>query len=278
MTLNDKAVEGMYMFMQENRDVDKDEEMGDNGDEEAHQEVYLWLKDGKLAAGHGLPLTARYSGAYGDRGIIVYDENGTESHFYPGLVPPADPETFLEEDIQEVGVIDGEYYMIWKRLFNDPSQAIGWRPYYETVNTEFIRMDAEGTATVLAEEPGELMMSGYVALGSGEDYLYFQPVDQYEDYEGTISETISYTFAKVYTAEENVVSEWEDFLSENLQGRKALPALAEYGVDTYADSEVEFDGYQGYSAPGMEAISTQRFLLRFDKEGRLVQIAPDYAG
>lgn len=224
-------------------------------------EVYLWLQNGVLQMGQALPNTARYSGEYGGSGILMYDENGRENLFYPGLVPPSDQETFLSEELQNVYRIDGVCYFVWKRLLNDPSQAIGWRSYYETVNTEYDRIDQDGTLTVMREEAGNLVLTGYIARGADDSYVYFQPVDQYEDYEGTQMETLSDTIAKVYLAEEHVVSDWGEFL---------------YGVDTFADSDVEFNGYQGYYV-GDAPISEQRFLIRFDKDGKVTQIAPDYA-
>ncbi|MBR1855310.1 MAG: hypothetical protein IJ794_19575 [Lachnospiraceae bacterium] len=250
----------------------------ENGeDEELFQEIYLWMKDGMLQMGYGLPLTAEYSGEYDGSGIRTYDENGRAQIFYPGLVPPTDEGTFLSEELQNVYLIDGAYYFVWKRLFNDPSQAIGWRPYYETVYAEYDRMDADGTLTVMREQNAELIMTGYVARGAEDAYVYFQPTDIYEDYEGMPMETVSNSYGKVYLAREDVVSDWDEFLEGNLKDRKPLSALTEYGVENFGDTDMEPDGYPGYYS-GPEPISSQRFLLRFDREGRLIQIAPDFAG
>ena len=246
-------------------------------DEEMFQEVYLWMEDGELKTGYGIPFTAEYSGAYDGNGIRTYDEKGDPQLRYPDLVPAADTETFVSESLEKVCRIGDAYYFVRKRLFNDPSQAVGWREYYDTLYTEYDRMDADGTITVMREEPADLVMTGYLALGDSGEYVYFQPVDRYEDYEEVQMEKVSDKIAKVYPAEKNVVSGWNEFLEEDLQNRKPLSALAEYDLETYADADMEFSGYLGYYT-GPEPISTQSFLLRFDGDGRLVQVAPDYAG
>ncbi len=240
-------------------------------------EVYLALKDGSLQIVPGQPGTAKYSGPYAGSGILMYDEDGRESLAYEGLVPASDPETFLHEELQDVVLLDGVCYCAWTRLMSDPSQAIGWRDHYEKVYTEYVKIDADGTVTILQEEPAGLTLCGHVALGADNSYLYFQPVDMYEDTDGMITEAVSDTCARVYTSEENVVSGWEEFLQKNTDSRRPLSSLGEFGVGMREYTEEESNGYQGYYT-GIEPISTQRFLLRFDKYGKLSQIAPDYAG
>ncbi len=242
---------------------------------ELNSEAYLWIRDGKLQVGPGIPDTAKFTEDYAIGGIRRFDEEGW-AHMVeaPDLLREPDPHCFISERLEDVVYMDGAYYFSKVVQMDDPSQAIGWRNYYQTVYWEYDKLEEDGKLTVMHEGPEGYVANGYIALGKDDSYIYFQPTRIYEDAEGGSSEESSPEYARMIVAEPNVVISWEAFLNEDASNGKPLSALEEFGVGTKGGEE-ESEGY--FSIP-QGTLSDMRFLLRLNKEGHIISIAPDNAG
>ena len=91
----------------------------------------------------------------------------------------------------------------------------------------------------------------------------------------------TYTIAKVYMADGPVAVDMDAYYNGDYDTSKLLPVEELYGYEQMAvfdSADLAPTDYDGYDAPNIEDDFWTRYIVWFDKEGKICKIMPDFAG
>ncbi len=245
--------------------------------------VKIWMENGKLQRGLNLPGTATYS-EYSQQ-ILLADEKGDGQPVGISLYGERDNTTWLDNGVEEIAYLQGGYFIVQHALLMDPLENIGWRTAYQRLHTTYEYVKPDGSRVLLGETPGTAQMLVALAKDVSGEFYYMQELsirmnDIEDESEGYEVES-AYTIAKVYMADGPVAVDMDAYYNGDYDTSKLLPIEELYGYEqmtVFDSADLTPTNYDGYDAPNNEDDFWTRYIVWFDKEGKICKIMPDFAG